>query len=55
MRWLCFDSNMGKYTSSYKTRNKEVYELAKVSFLYDFVREDDTYIFTCPYTDRQFK
>lgn len=55
MRWLCFDSNMDKYTSSYKTRNKEVYELAKVSFLYDFMREDDTYIFTCPYTDRQFK
>lgn len=55
MRWLCFDYDMGKYTSDYRARKKDVYELAKISFLYSFKRDGEEYEFVCPYLDKTFK
>lgn len=55
MRWLCFDAELDKYTSDHRTRKKDVYELAKVSFLYNFERKNDVYTFAAPYISDVFK
>lgn len=57
MRWLCFDSDMDSLRAECdkRTCKKAIYEMARISFLYDHRKEGEKYVFFSPYIEEEFK